>query len=140
MQPFVPEWSNHRATASGGEPFDAPGVAGAADVAQPVVQAVLAVLPELDPGWLQRVAAPALGQRHLIRILLRQLEHAALEDFSRSNHLALRRCQRRDLCATRPAGEIREGCRVSDLSHRTVDTDLVPRDRPVEDERRTPVM
>src|SRR3989442_6620613 len=97
MQPFGPEWRNHRATASWGEAFDAPGVAGAADVAKPVVQAVLAVLPELDPGWLQRVAAPALGQRHLIRILLRQLEHAALEDFSPSNHLAFRRCQRRDL-------------------------------------------
>src|SRR2546428_4930026 len=140
MQPFGPEWRNHRATASGGEAFDAPGVAGAADVAQPVVQAVLAGLPELDPGWVQRGAAPTPGQRHLIRILFRQLEHAALEDFARANHLALRRPHRRDLCATRPAGEILEGCRASDLSHRTVDTDLVPRDRPVEDERRTPVM
>src|SRR2546425_13024345 len=87
--------------ASWGEAFDAPGVAGAADVAKPVVQAGLAGLPELDPGWLQRVAAPAPGQRHLIRVLLRQLEHAALEDFSRSNHLAFGRWPSPDLCAPR---------------------------------------
>src|SRR5438094_4248122 len=113
--------------ASWGEAFDAPGIAGAANVAQPVVQAVLPVLPELDPHWLQRVAAPVLGQRHLIRILLGQLEHAALEDFARANHLALGRRQRRDPRATRPAGEILQGWRASELSHRTVDADLVPR-------------
>ena len=101
---------------------------------------VFAVLPELDPQRLQRVLAPVLGKRHLVRIPGRQLQHPTLEDLARPHHVTLAGGQRRQLRASRTAREVRLRSRPTLLANDPVNPDLMTRGRPVEDQRRAPVV
>src|ERR1700737_3117917 len=65
------------------EPFDPPSAARLAPVAEPIVEAVRAALPELDPARPQRISTPVVGQRNVARILCVELLDRSLEYVSR---------------------------------------------------------
>src|SRR5438128_1928960 len=91
----------------GGEPFDAPSARRRPPViAQPIVKAIFAVLPELDPYRTKSVSTPVLRKRDLIRVPGGKLQHPLLEDLPRAQDVALPRRKRRDLRAMRPAVEV----------------------------------
>src|SRR5258706_11497204 len=62
-----------------GEALSPPNGPLAPDVADAVVEPVLAVLPELDPTRAQRVATPVVAERHHVRVPRIQLQHGFLE-------------------------------------------------------------
>src|SRR5690242_2121209 len=73
-----------------GEPFEAPTAPLPGDVAQPVVEAVVAVFPELDPSRFDRITPPGARQRHLVGMGRGQLQHLLLEHLARAHDAALR--------------------------------------------------
>src|SRR5437899_84819 len=81
----------------GGQPLQPPTAFPAADIAESVVQAVGAALPELDPLRPQSVSTPIVGQGNISRILRVQLRDRFLEHFSRRDDATLSRGQRRQL-------------------------------------------
>src|SRR5579859_5160243 len=71
------------------QPLDPPALA-VGEVAEAVVQAVAAVLPELVHPGRQPVAAPALGERQLLLAVARfELGHPRLQHLPALDHLAL---------------------------------------------------
>src|ERR1700694_5383416 len=90
----------------GGEPFDAPRALRAPDVAEAVVEAVLATFPELDPARPQRIATPIRWQRHVIRIPGGQGQGGFLQNVARPHDMALSRRERRQLRAARARGKV----------------------------------
>src|SRR5262249_15618834 len=78
-------------------------------VADPVVKAVDAVLPELPGGGQEAVAAPALGPLDALAHRPAQLRSRALELLAARDHFALRRDRRREPGAERPRAEVRVG-------------------------------
>src|SRR3954470_21653982 len=92
---------------SRGEALERPAAVLAA-VAQAVVQAAAAPLPELELLRLEQVAAPVLRPRHrAAREALLGLGDAMVQVGARADDLALRRGPRRDLAAARARGEVR---------------------------------
>src|SRR6266568_9360865 len=70
------------------ESFEPPTAAGSVRIADAVVQAVLAILPELDPARAQRKAAPLARQRHIVGISEPELQHLLLEHGARRQDAA----------------------------------------------------
>src|SRR5262245_45046475 len=87
------------------EAFDRPRLAVAA-VADPVVEPVLAVLPELERVGHQPVAAPVRWARDLARMRRVELGEAVLERLAGLDRLALRRHGRGDLAPARPRSPV----------------------------------
>src|SRR4029450_4887898 len=90
---------------SGREPLDLPGVGGAS-VAEAVVEAVGAALPELDDLVGQAVAAPETGQGELAVLPGGHLGHAPLQDGPAVDHPALGGGGRAELAARRARVEV----------------------------------
>src|SRR5688500_5370190 len=91
---------------SGGEALDHPGVAGAA-VAEAVVEAVGAALPELDHLGGEAVAAPEVGQGELaVREAGGQLGDPPLQGGAVVDHPALGGGGRAELAARGARGEV----------------------------------
>src|SRR5260370_19311923 len=85
------------------EPLEARSAARRAPVPEPIVEAVLAPFPELDPLGPQRVSTPVLGQRNITRIHGVELRDSSLEHVPRGDDAALPRGQRRQLSPARAA-------------------------------------
>src|SRR3954468_8381666 len=108
---------------SRGEALERPAAVLAA-VAQAVVQAAAAPLPELDLLGLEQVAAPVLGPRHRrVGEALLDGGDAAVEVVARADDLALWRGPRRDLAAARARGEVRVALGRIQASHRPARAD-----------------
>src|SRR5262249_58506552 len=75
---------------SRGEPFDDPPVI-LSPVADPVVQAVLPALPELELVRLHEIAAPERGERDLVAETGGRLLEHPIENLPAAYHLALGR-------------------------------------------------
>src|SRR4051794_3495293 len=121
---------------SGGEALERPGAALGAPVAQAVVEAALAALPELDRGRLEEVAAPVLGSRDLpAGEAGSDVGDAPLELGPRGDRLALRRGPRGDLAPARAGGEVgvallgRQAADRAGRAHRAVLLEPAPRER-----------
>src|SRR6266702_2568504 len=97
--PHLPDFAR---PTSGAQALDGPA-AGDAAVAEPVVETVGLVLPELDGLWVDPVAAPERRQRHLaVAVARRQLLQPLLQLGPAGDHLALRGCPRSEPRAGRP--------------------------------------
>src|SRR5258708_31891243 len=84
-----------------GEPLDPPSGTGLAPVPEPIVEAVRAPFPELNPFGPERVSTPVLGQRNITRLPGVELRHTSLEHVPRGAHAALPRVLRRQLSTAR---------------------------------------
>src|SRR5207344_184597 len=106
------------------EPFDSPGAALARE-AEPVVQAVLAPLPELDRLGLEPVPAPVWRERDVLtREALRGLGEGRVELLPRADRPALPGGPGAESCLARPRPEVRQGLRVGHAQRRTGDGHL----------------
>src|SRR5262245_11244012 len=118
----------------GREALDPPAVA-VAHVAQPVVQSVVAVLPELVRLRAQAVAAPVLGPRDVAPFeLARELGDGHVELRSVGEHAALFRRRRCELRAAWPRREVGIGLVLAHALDRPLDPHLPAKPRPVEEE------
>src|SRR6266568_1002862 len=130
--PHLPDFAR---PTSGAQALDGPA-AGDAAVAEPVVETVGLVLPELDGLWVDPVAAPERRQRHLaVAVARRQLLQPLLQLGPAGDHLALRGCPRSELAADRPGAEVRLGLVAAHPLDGTLDADLSHLRRPPEDQR-----
>src|SRR6266851_298233 len=120
----------------GGQTLQSPNSSRPADIAEAIVEAIFATLPELDPAWAQCVAAPVRGQGDAAGMLASQLQHVPFEHVPRRNHAALSRREGGQLRAARPAPEVGERRLGVQASHGPGDTDLVVGREPVEDDGR----
>src|SRR5436190_12774527 len=117
------------------QPLDLPGTLHAA-VAKAVVQAVLAVLPELPDLGHEPVAAPVVRQRRVgVGVARRQLGDPTLERLATLDQLALRRGERADLTGAGPAADIALGLLPRGGSHRSLDPHLAAERLPMEEHR-----
>src|SRR2546429_4258772 len=93
----------------GREPFDHP-VAVRTAVAETIVQAVIAVLPELVSLGDEAIAAPMIRPSNIaVFVLARELGDAVVDLRTIPEHRALLRCGRRELRSTRARGEVGVG-------------------------------
>src|SRR5439155_22640034 len=118
----------------GGEPLDEPAVALAA-IAQPVVEPVRAVLPELVALGRDSEAAPVRRPQDVAASRLERC-HPRLEARTTLDHLALRRGARADLGAAGTRAEVRLRLGFLDALDGSLDPHLPPEGIPVEEERR----
>src|SRR5258706_6505052 len=89
-----------------GEALSPPNRPLGPDIADAVVEPVLAVLPELDPARPQRVAAPVVAKRHLVREPRVQVQHGFLKHGPRPHDPALAGGEGGELRSPGPAGEV----------------------------------
>src|SRR5437879_3879239 len=92
----------------GKEPRDRPVAAGLALVAEAVVEAAVAVLPELPRVRNDAVAAPRRrARRRLAGEVVLELRDPLFEDRARLERLTLPRRERAELCPARACREVR---------------------------------
>ena len=123
-----------RGRPSGGEPLDQPGPVFAA-IAEAVVQAVVAVLPELVDRRRETHPSPERRPRDVVRIALANRLPARLEVCPAADRLALTGRPGAELARARPRREIHVGLGRLDLRDLALDADLSTDRVPVEDER-----
>src|SRR5579863_4994934 len=120
----------------GKESRDRPATACRRLVAEAVVEAVVAVLPELPRVSHDAIAAPRLRARWCRACeLLLELRNPLLEGRARLERLALLRGERADLPAARARREVRVRLVLRQSLDRSLDPHLPAERRPVEEER-----
>src|SRR6185369_14406085 len=124
-----------REVASLGRESLAPPGRAVAPVAEPVVQARLASLPELPRLGLQAVAAPVRRPRRLEQVPGAIARGVGKQRRARFDHLALRRGPGTDARIERPRIEVGVGLRIAHLLDRALDADDALELDPVELER-----
>jgi RimJ/RimL family protein N-acetyltransferase len=123
----------------GRQPLDDP-VAVRAPVAQAVVHAVVAVLPELVRLRDEPVPAPVLGPSQVVSLMFAgQRSHALIELRPRRQDRALLGRRRSELCSARTGGEVRVGFLPCDSFDRALDPHLPAELQPVEEQGSTRV-
>src|SRR6185437_14056570 len=120
---------------SGSEALNLPGAA-AARVEEPVMQPVLASLPEFDPLRDHPVAAPVVGTRRVVAVLVLFSLHGLFQLLPRSHHGALRRGAGGEARARRPAREVIIRLLRAHSVHAPLDAHLALERRPEEDQAR----
>src|SRR5271167_1863771 len=87
--------------------LDHPITLAVATVAQPIVKAIVPLLPELEALGGQPEASPIRRQRQLVgAVLLLQLIQALLERPATADRLTLRRSERAELAPARAAAHV----------------------------------
>src|SRR5687767_8928450 len=129
--PASPCLRRKASTSSGSEALNGPAVADAA-VEQPVVQPVLAALPELDLRGDHAIAAPVRRAGRVLTELLCYFLHFRFKKLPARNHRALRRGVSRQASARRPGGEVIVRLGARDLLDASLDADLPLELRPQE--------
>src|SRR5437016_997024 len=116
--------------------FDAPAAFWVSRVADAVVEAVVAMRPELDRLRTHPITAPVRRQRHRGAFVLRgQRGHRVLEHGAVSNHPALWRRPGAQLAGQRAVVEIGDRLLGRLLDNRAGHPHLPPQLRPVDDQR-----
>src|SRR5512134_3013026 len=118
-----------------GQALDPPAMA-VAGVAEAIVHAVVAALPELDRLGLEEVAAPVLRPGDILAVELAHQLGEALFQLLALDGPALGGCVRPDLALTRPRGEVGVGLAVREPLDRAADAHLPVELAPVEDQCR----
>src|SRR5688572_3951050 len=118
-----PASRSRRIAASGRESLSGPKVA-LTTVAQAVMQAIGAALPELHRLRHQTIPAPVRRARRLVPMLATRLFHRVFEDSPRGDGCALRRCPGGEPGAERARRIVGVGLRRGDFLHNAVDTHL----------------
>src|SRR5262245_27469443 len=116
------------------EALDGPGTAFA-PVTQPVVEAVVAVLPELPHLRPYAEAAPLPGEGRVVAVLGAHRVDETLQLVPPAHDPALRRGGRRHAAERRPRPKIRLGVGARGPLDRSLDADLAPERSPVEEQR-----
>src|SRR5262249_55072725 len=112
-----------------------------ARVHEPVVQAILAVLPELEALRRYSNPAPRLGQGQLLTFVLRrQLGDARLQSLPAGDRPALRRGERAELTPSWARAHVGRRLLGTHALGRTLDPDLAAERIPVEQQRRTRIL
>src|SRR5262245_32978414 len=101
--------------------------------ADPVVQAILAGLPEFDALRPHAIAAPEGRTRHIARVSLRRVLHFALQRLTVGDHFALSRDPRAELMSARTRAKVRIRLRRRQRLDGAFDTHLTAENRPMED-------
>src|SRR5918999_3759251 len=120
----------------GPEPLDPPAATCIGQVAEAVVEAAGAVLPELPGVWNQAIAAPVLADRQVAALVLpSQFGHALLEPLAARHRAALGRGERAHLAVARAAVGIALALLAREALDRPLHADLAAERGPVEEER-----
>lgn len=126
-----PHWPS-----SGREPLEQPSPRGIPAVAQPVVQAIVAVLPELDRVRRHPVAAPERWKWDVaVAEARRDPLDLGLELGAARHRLALTRRPRAELARARPVSPVRNRLRRVEAAHGAGHPHLAPEIGPVEHQR-----
>src|ERR1700684_425530 len=125
-------------SASGRQALEHPSSARTAAVAQAIVQAIGALLPDLEGLRKKAKATPVARRRQLaVGIALFELDDTTLELIAAADRLALGRSQRTELASARAAARVCVRLAGARMRDRTLDPHLPAKRVPVEQQSAT---